>query len=255
MPSTASTSRGAVHHRQTQLDFTRPSRRGRGSTCDVGVFVGERRASLARWDTALALELVLVQDALTVLVRGESNGLARSLSTRVVLPWSTWAMMAMCAVGGPSCLREKAGNYSMAGELDDCLIQLLCTGSMQSGGGHPWRPKKFRRICGLRARPAVHAMRGSRNTHKARRPLVPFARRPHRHARPDTSAASCPSLKHRCSSTTPAEQGHDRGAQSRAGEADGYMTATAHRHVDAPASIAACFHPLTDFEYTGRSRT
>jgi hypothetical protein len=47
-----------------------------------------------------ALEVIGVHHPLVhVLVRGEGTGLAEQLATSMILPWSTWTMMAMLRIG------------------------------------------------------------------------------------------------------------------------------------------------------------
>lgn len=88
---------GAVGHTQHALDLTAKVGVARGvDDVDLDVLVLDRDVLGENRNAALALLVVRVQDAvLDLLVGTEASVARRSLSTIVVLPWSTWAMMAM----------------------------------------------------------------------------------------------------------------------------------------------------------------
>ena len=97
-PSAASTSSDhAIDHTQHALDLAAEvgvARRVDDVDVDAPYF---DRGVLGKDRDARLFEVVRIHDAFdhAAVVGGEGTGLASSWSTSVVLPWSTWAMMAM----------------------------------------------------------------------------------------------------------------------------------------------------------------
>ena len=87
----------AVDHRQDALDLAAEiGVAGRVDDIDPHVLPHHRGRLGENGDAALAFEVVRVHDPLgDALVVAERARLLQRRSTRVVLPWSTWAMMAM----------------------------------------------------------------------------------------------------------------------------------------------------------------
>ena len=87
----------AVHHLEGALHFAAEvAVAGRVHNVDFHVVVEDGGVLGQNGDAALALQVVGVHDPLDQVLVGRKVPLCRSMaSTSVVLPWSTWAMMAI----------------------------------------------------------------------------------------------------------------------------------------------------------------
>ncbi len=105
----------AIDHRQGALDLAAEvGVAGRVDDVDLGALVEDRRVLGEDRDAALALQVVRVHDA-----RRPRCWFWRKTpvwlsmwSTSVVLPWSTWAMMAMLRMSSRRCMRVLIGGVS-----------------------------------------------------------------------------------------------------------------------------------------------